>query len=57
VVVGKEALIIHDYGQLVNVYSYDKEDGCKEYCTVSAAVAYDHPQTSQVFMLVINQAI
>ena len=56
-VVGKEALIIHDYGRPVSVYSYDKEDGCKEYRTVSAAVAYDHPQTGQVYMLVINQAI
>ena len=56
-VVGKEALIIHDYGRPVSVYSYDKEDGCKEYHTVSAADAYDHPQTGQVYMLVINQAI
>ena len=56
-VVGKEALIIHDYGQPVSVNSYDKEDGCKEYRTVTAAVAYNHPQSSQVYMLVINQAI
>ena len=56
-VLAKEALIIHDYGRPVSVYSYDKEDGCKEYRTVSAAVAYDHPQTGQVYMLVINQAI
>jgi hypothetical protein len=56
-VVGKEALIIHDYWRPVSVYSYDKDNGCKEYCTVSAAVAYDHPQTGQAYMLVINQAI
>ena len=56
-VVGKEALIIHDYGWPVSVYSYDKEDGCKEYCTVSAGVAYDNPQIGQVYLLVINPAI
>ena len=52
-VVGKESLIIHDYMQPVSVYSYDKGDGCKEYHTASAAVAYDHPQTGQIYMLVI----
>ena len=55
-VVGRNALIIHDYGRPVRVSGYDPKDGTKEYRTVSAALAYEHPQTGQVYMLVIHQA-
>ncbi len=51
------ALIIHDYGRPVRVSGYDPKDGTKQYRTVSAALAYEHPQTGQVYMLVIHQAI
>ena len=44
-VIGKEALIIHDFERPVCVYGHDPKDGKKEYRTVTAAVAYDHPQT------------
>ena len=56
-VVGSNCLIIHDYERPVRVFGYDPNDGAKDYRTVTAAVAYDHPQTGQVYMLVINQAI
>ena len=56
-VVGKNSLMFHDYGRPVRVSGYHPRDGVKECRTVSAAVAYDHPQTGQVYILIINQAI
>ena len=40
-VVGDNALIVHDLGRPVIVYSYHPEDGGKQARTVDAAVAYD----------------
>ena len=56
-VVGKNCLIVHDFERPVKVSGYDPKDGAKEYRTVTGVVAYDHPQTGQTYMLVVNQAI
>ena len=56
-VVGKECLIVHDFERPVKVSGYDPREGTKEYRTVTGVVAYDHPQTGQTYMLVVNQAI
>ena len=56
-VVRKNSLVIHDYGRPARVSGYDPRDGVKECRTVSAAVAYDHPHTGQVYISIINQVI
>ena len=58
-VVGKDtALEIHDYERPVRVFGYDERVGQANHCrTITAVVAYDHPTTGEVYMLVINQAI
>lgn len=55
--VGKDCLVIHDIERPVCVYGYDQKDGSKDYHTVTSVVAYDHSQTGQTYMLVVNQAI
>ena len=58
VVGDKSALIIHDFEQIVRVYGYNKEAGQATECRmVSAVVAYDHPETGDVYMLTIHQAV
>jgi len=56
-VLGRDTLIINNYNRPVEVEGYDRALGTKTYDTVSGVVAYDHPQTGEVFHLVINQAI
>ena len=57
-VVGKEALIVHDFDRTVNVSGFDESLGTvKGLKTVSAAVAYDDPITGRPVILVIHQAI
>ena len=58
-VVGKElALLIHDYDTPVHVHGYTEEVGRSSNChVISAVIAYDHPETGDVYMLVNNQAI
>ena len=41
----------------MEVSGYDPKDGAKEYRMVTGVVAYDHQQTGQTYMLVVNQAI
>ena len=58
-VVGRHALVFHDFDRPVNVTGYDEgkgttEEDCK---TVSAALAYDDPRTGEVIILVVHQAI
>ena len=57
-VIGNQtARVIADYNTLVDVHGYDGHR-CNEGCrTVSAVVAYDHPETGEVFMLILHQAI
>ena len=55
--IGKDALIIMDHNRPVNVQGYDPTLGTKQYQTASAALAYTHPGTGQVYHLVIHQGI
>ncbi len=56
-VLGRNALTILDYDRPVIVKGYDPSLGTKTHATVSGALAYDDPVTSEVYHLVINQAI
>jgi len=56
-VLGRDALILLDYGRPVQVQGYDPSLGSTTYATVSGALAYDDPKTGEVYHLVINQAI
>ena len=52
------ALLIHDYETPVQVQGYNGDAGERFNCRiVSAVVAYDHPASGDVYMLVIHQAI
>jgi hypothetical protein len=56
-VVGKNALIIHDFERPVNVTGYDQSVATTKARTVTAAVAYDEPNTGRVLVFIIHQAI
>ena len=56
-VIGKNAMVIHDHRWRVSVTGYDPKAGSNLYRIVSAALAYDHPQTGETSLLIINQAI
>ena len=58
-VVGQHtALLIHDFDRQVRVHGYDEAIGQAVNCrTVSAVIAYDHPETGEVYMLILHQAI
>ena len=56
-VLGKRCLKVHDYRRPVKVTGYDPSVGTKTCSTITGVVAYDHPQTGQVYLLVFNQAI
>ena len=57
--VGRDtAQLIHDYETPVRVQGYNGDVGEKSNCCIiSAVVAYDHPASGDVYMLVIHQAI
>ena len=57
-VVGKQCLVFHDFDRPVNVSGFDTSLGTvKNRSVVSAALAYDDPETGEVIMLVVHQAI
>ena len=56
-VVGDNYLVVHVHNRPVNVYSYNPKDGCRSAKTVDAKVDYQDLQSSQKFILMINQAI
>lgn len=57
-VVGKHALILMDFDRPVNVIGYDPSLGTtKDLRTVSAAIAYDDPETGETRVMVIHQAV
>ena len=56
-VVGDVCSFNHDYNRPVNVYSYDPKDGHRSTKTVDATVGYQDPNSSQKFILMIDQAI
>ena len=58
-VVGKHAIIIHDYGRHVNVTGYDTSEGtvAKDLRTGSSGLAYDDPRLGSVTITALLQAI
>jgi hypothetical protein len=56
-VLGCDALIISNYDRPVEVEGDNRALGTKRYDTMSSALAYDHPQTGEVLLLVLHQAI
>jgi hypothetical protein len=58
-VVGDQtALILQDYERPVRVHGYDDRVAEARNCKmVSGAIAYDHPETGDVYMLLLHQAI
>ena len=56
-VLGRNALITHDFERPVHVTGYDKADGSKTYKTVSGVVGYKHPITGKNYYLHVHQAI
>jgi len=56
-VLGDCCLLIHDTGWKVDVSGFSTALGSIELPIVSGAVAYDHPITGKVYILVFHQAI
>ena len=56
-VFGKCALVVHDYGDPVNVVGWNPEAEAQVLQTVSAAVKYTHPVTGKRYILVFHQVI
>ena len=56
-VVGDHCLVIHDHNRPMNVFGYDLKAGWKHVCIIDAAIAYTEPETGQVVIPFINQAI
>ena len=55
--VGEDCLIVQDHNRPVNVYGYDPKAGSKHACIVYTTITYIIPETGQVVILSINQAI
>ena len=57
--IGKHALIVHDFERPVNVVGYDQAQGtlAVNMKTVSGALAYDDPQTGEVIIIMVHQAV
>jgi hypothetical protein len=56
--VGSNALIVHDYDKPINVSGYNPNGPVAENMkTVSAALAYDDPVSSETVILLVHQAI
>jgi hypothetical protein len=56
-VVGKNALIVHDFDRAVNVTGYDPtQPAADSLRIVSAALAYDDPKSGEVLVLYLWQA-
>ena len=54
----KTALLIHGYERPDKVHGFDERVGEIEACrTVSAVIAYDHPESGDTYILVFQQAI
>ena len=54
---GDSCLLIHDTGRKVDVLGFSTALGSIELPIVSGAIAYDHPTTGKVYILVFHQAI
>ena len=56
-VLGGGCLLIHDTGRRVDVSGFESSLGSLTLPIVTGAVAYDHPVTGKVYILVFHQAI
>jgi hypothetical protein len=56
-VLGSSCLLVHDTGSKVDVLGFAAALGSIEPPIITGAVAYDHPITGKVFILVFHQAI
>ena len=57
-VIGRNALLVHDYNRPINVSGYDPTGPVTSNLrTISAALAYDDAATGETVILVVNQAI
>lgn len=56
-VLGSGCLLIHDTGRRVDVSGFATVLGSIELPIVTGAIAYDHPITGKVYILVSHQAI
>ena len=56
-VLGKNCLLIQDFGKSVSVSGWNASAGSTECPTVTGVVAYDHPYTGVTYMLIWHQAI
>ncbi len=56
-VLGGSCLLIHDTGRKVDVLGFSTALGLMKLPIVSGAVAYDHPTTGKVYILVFHQTI
>ena len=57
-VVGSNCLVTHDYEQPISIQDYDPNGSTTDSLqTVSAALAYDSPDTGETLILVVHQAI
>ena len=57
--IGKHALVVHDFDRPINVVGYNKAQGtlAVNMKTVTAALAYDDPSTGEVNIIVVHQAV
>ena len=56
-VLGSNCLPVHDFERSVYVSGWDVISGSVECPTISVAIAYEHPISGKVYMLVYHQAI
>ena len=56
-VLGANFFPIHDFGRLVDVSGLDASAGSVECSTIYGTIAYVHPISGQVYMLVYHQDI
>ena len=56
-VLGKSCLVIQDFNNTMAVLGWDASVGSTKCPTVSGVVAYNHPYTGIIYMLVWHQAI
>ena len=54
---GSNGLPVHYFRRLVDVSGWDVSDGSVEWPTISGAIAYDHPISGKIYMLLYHQAI
>ena len=56
--VGSNCLVIHEYDRYVTITGYDpKQRSVKDLKVIGAVIVYDFPQTGEVIIIRINQAM